>query len=95
MPQRAAALSAVLSRGTHVKIAFDPEDFSWYVSSEVLYTEFAGDEIPERLCTAQESVRLSNCDALALDIEMRFGLPYGGLQAHRVVGEDGDYFVPF
>ena len=90
MPQDVAALSAVSSMEAHVKTAFDAEDFSWYVSSEELYVEFAGDEIPERLCTAQERGRLSNCEASALDIDMRFGLQ----KAHRVVGKDSNDFVP-
>lgn len=69
MPQEVAAVSAVSSIEIHVKTAFDPEDFIWYVSSEALYAEFAGDETPERLCTAQESGMLSNWDTSMLDID--------------------------
>ena len=69
MPQEVAALSAVSSIEMQVKTAFDPEDFIWYVSSEALYAEFAGDEIPERLCTAQESDMLSNWETSMLDID--------------------------
>jgi len=90
MPQEAAALSAVANRETHVKMAFDPEDFNWLVSSEALYAEFAGDEMPERLWTAQETGRLSNCNASTLDIEFHSG----PVEAHCVMGKNGNDFVP-
>jgi hypothetical protein len=64
MPHIVAALSAVSSRERHVKMAFDPEDFTWWVSSETLYAEFAGDGMPDKVWSAQQSVMLSNCDGL-------------------------------
>lgn len=73
-----------------MKMAFDPEDFTWCVSSEAVYAEFAGDEIPERLCTAHESGRLSTCDIFTLDAET----PSVPLETHCVVSKDGNNFAP-
>ena len=49
IPAFCAALSAVGRRGTHVKRALDPEDFSWWTISGSLYAAFAGEEIPDSL----------------------------------------------
>jgi hypothetical protein len=59
MPHEVAAFSAVSKSELDVKMALDPEDFTWCETSEAVYVESAGDEIPFRLWIAHESGILS------------------------------------